>query len=260
MVRPPRAVACARPHRRGHAEAEDRDREFLERAVELLQPPGRLGRRAQGRDPRRGRRAVRDSHGRTQRLHHERGQTRRIYITDARPDRRRHRGASRRRAARRHGVPRVVRQDDAGPAHGGGPAQHPDDRRALRLPEGRLVPRPAHRHRGRVPEDRLPDLGRRDARRGQGHGRRRDPEPRRLPRHGHRELDARRLRSARHDAARQRARRGRQREDAREPARVRRAHRRDGVAGLEAARHHHGRRRAQRRADGARPSAARSTA
>ena len=78
------------------------------------------------------------------------------------------------------------------------------------------------------------------------HGRRRGARPRRLRRHGHRELDAHRLRGARHGAAGQRAGRGAELEDARPPAAGGRADRRHGVAGLQAARNHHGGLGAQR--------------
>ena len=42
--------------------------------------------------------------------------------------------AVRGRAARRHGLPRLLRQDHSRAADGGGPAEHPDDHRRLRLP------------------------------------------------------------------------------------------------------------------------------
>ena len=52
-------------------------------------------------------------------------------------------------------VPRLLRQDHARPADGRRPAEHPDDRGRLRLPAERRVQGRARRHRGGVPEGGL---------------------------------------------------------------------------------------------------------
>ena len=155
MGRPPRAVARARPHRRGHGEAEDRDRELLVRALELLQPSRRRRGRAQGSDPRGGRPAVRGAHGGAERLHHERGPPRRVHPADTRPDRGRHRGAGRRRAARRHGRAsrRATRRRRVSSWQRDGSTSRRSSSSAAISRVGR-VPRRARRYRGRVPEVR----------------------------------------------------------------------------------------------------------
>ena len=98
--------------------------------------------------------ALRGAHHRALRLRHLVGPARRLHPFRARPDHQRHRGAGRGRAARRHGVPCLLRQDPAGPADGRGTAEHPDADLLLRLSAERPVQRPPLRHRGRVRDRR----------------------------------------------------------------------------------------------------------
>ena len=150
-------------------------------------------------------------------------------------DRQRHGDRGRGRAARRHDLPVVVRQDAAGAPDGGRPLQHPDHPRHLRLSAERPLPGQARRHRGGVHRLGAGDVRQAvegDARR---HVRPRHHRPRRLRRHGHRQLDAHRLRGARHDAARRGAGARQQPDDVRPRPPVGPPHRRDGVGGPDAA-------------------------
>ena len=82
------------------------------------------------------------------------GAGRRLHAREPRSHRERHGDRRRGRAARRHDLPVVVRQDAAGASDGGRAFQHSDDSRDLRLPAERRLPRQARRHRGRVPRAR----------------------------------------------------------------------------------------------------------
>ncbi len=133
LGRAARAMAGARPDRRGHEEAQNRRREHFVGTGDLLQP-SRWGRQGRERRHPRGRRpAVRDPHGRAERLHPQRRPRRHVHPSFARPDNQRYRSSGRGRAAGRNGLPGFLRQDDAGPAHGGGPAQPSDPRGGVRL-------------------------------------------------------------------------------------------------------------------------------
>ena len=65
------------------------------------------------------------------------GRRRRLHPAEPRSHRERHRDRGRRRAARRHGVPVVVRQDTARAPDGGGPLQHSDHSGRVRLSAAR---------------------------------------------------------------------------------------------------------------------------
>ena len=78
------------------------------------------------------------------------GARRRLHAGQPRPDRQRHGDCRRGRAARRHDLPVVVRQDAARASDGGRPLQHPHHPRHLRLSAERALSRQARGHRRRV--------------------------------------------------------------------------------------------------------------
>ena len=217
------------PDRRGHGEAEDRRGQFLLGAFDLLQPPRRRRQGGERGNPRGGRAAVRDPHHGALRLHHQRRSRGNVSPAQPRPDRQRHRGRGAGRAARRHGVSGVLRQDAAGPADGRGAHGPSDHHGGVRLSAERRIQGQARRYRGRFLERGTRARGQAFGRRSQRHERERDPRAGRVLRHGHGQFHARGVRGARHDAAGRGA--GRRQQPAHDGYRapLRRAHRADGV-------------------------------
>ena len=164
-------------------------------------PPGPDRGAAEGGDRRRGRGRVRGPDGGAVRRDHLGRGGRAVHPALAGSDRVRHRGRGRGRAARRHGLPRLVRQDHAGPADGGRAAEHPDDRDRLRLPAVGGVPGRGGRLRGHLPVRRARQRRADDGRRARRDVPLRGDRARRLRRDGHRQLHAPGGRGPGHGAA-----------------------------------------------------------
>ena len=198
----PDRAARARLHeghrlrRRRAQQADDRDRQHLDRGDALQLPPPRPRRARQGGRARRRRHADGVQHGRDLRRDHDGDAGDEDLAGQPRGDRRLDRADGARLPVRRDRRPLRLRQDDPRLRDGARPARRPLGDALRRLDRPRPLARPRRDDPRRLRGDRRPRR-RRHERRGAARARgRRQPRRRRLRRPVHRQHDGLRLRGA----------------------------------------------------------------